>query len=99
MRIGADPQPSSGLISGASSIGGLDNPKAIAVEQNANIYVADEWSEPRIGKYTENGEHLFDLVLKGSMKNFRDLFVDGDGSVVVLQGDGVWKYSNVFARW
>lgn len=48
---------------------------------------------------TENGEHLFDLMLKGSMKNFRDLFVDSDGNVVVLQGDGVWKYSYVFARW
>ncbi|HEY5812592.1 MAG TPA: hypothetical protein VIT23_08060, partial [Terrimicrobiaceae bacterium] len=81
-------------------IEGLDHPRAIAVDENEAIYVTNEGSKPHIRKYGYNygnTKHLSDLVMKDSMKDFRDLFVDDDGSAVVLQADGVWKYSNIFA--
>ncbi|HEY5743843.1 MAG TPA: hypothetical protein VIS99_15040 [Terrimicrobiaceae bacterium] len=79
-------------------IAGLQRPRAVAVDGNENIYVTNEGAEPRIGRYTAEGKHVSDLISTGSMKKFRDLFADRDGSVIVLQTDGVWKYSNRFAK-
>ncbi|HEY5742764.1 MAG TPA: hypothetical protein VIS99_09495 [Terrimicrobiaceae bacterium] len=77
-------------------ISGLVEPRAIALDPERHIYVSNEGQQPHIGKYTTHGKHLLDFGA-ASMKNIRDFVVVGN-DVIVLQKDGVWRYSNTFAR-
>ncbi|HEY5741925.1 MAG TPA: hypothetical protein VIS99_05230, partial [Terrimicrobiaceae bacterium] len=85
-------------------IQGLVQARALTVDvadpdvlgSNQVLFVTNEGHEPHIGKYTSEGRHLSDLV-HGSMKDLRDLVVV-EGDLIVLQADGVWKYSNTFVK-
>ncbi|HEY5813444.1 MAG TPA: hypothetical protein VIT23_12430, partial [Terrimicrobiaceae bacterium] len=80
-------------------IPGLVEPRAVAVDPEGNVYVTNEGSQPHAGKYNADGKHLCDLTMPSAMKNLRDLCIDkSDRGVIVLQKDGIWKYTNAFAK-